>query len=200
MQLLLKPETLPEDLSPSANGFDSHPPAPLEPAPPPDTSIFDDEMVTQAFDIQPKDKPRYTPPYLTAEQMGFDRLVFYSEDEPTITAKLDKDHLSIGRAKNRDIVLEGSEISRRHARIERLADGAFYITDLGSVNGVLVGNQRIPVNAPIRLSPEQIVRIGNYWMEYEPKRELPPGAVLPVPSKLYTGEFSLDDYVTVVIA
>ena len=76
MQLLLKPEPSAEDLSASANGFDTNAPAPVEQAPPPDTRIVDDDMVTQAFDIQPKDKPRYTPPYLTADQMNFDRVVF----------------------------------------------------------------------------------------------------------------------------
>jgi len=198
MQLVLKPEPKPEDLSPSANGFETDHSAPVEQAPPPDTRLFDDEIVTQAFDIQPKEKPRYTPPYLTAEQMGFDRLIFYSEDAPTLTVKLDKDHLSIGRAKNRDIVLEGREISRRHARIERLQDGGFYLTDLGSVNGILLDDKHIPPNAPTRLVAEKIFRIGNYWMEYEPKRELPAGAVLPVPSKLETGEISLA-YDTVVM-
>ncbi len=198
MQLLLKPEPTAEEVAASEAASDSHPPAPAEQAPPPDTRIFDDEIVTQHVEIIPKEKPRYTPPYLTADQMGFDRLVFFSEDAPTLTAKLDKDHLSIGRAKNRDIVLEGDGISRRHARIERMPDG-IYITDLGSVNGVWVEDKRLPVNTPVRLSPEKIVRIGGYWMEYEPKRELPPGAVLPVPSKLETGEFSPGDYATVVM-
>ena len=96
-------------------------------------------------------------------------------------------------------MLEGGEISRRHARIERMQDGAFYVTDLGSVNGILVGERRIPANSPVRLSPEQIVRIGGYWMEYEPKRELPSDVVLPVPSKLEPGEFQLDDYNTVIM-
>ncbi len=202
MQLLLKPEPTEAELAVAAEelaALDTNPPEVVEQAPPPDTHLFDDEMVTQAFEIPPKDKPRYTPPYLTADQMGFDRLVFFSEDSPTITAKLDKDHLSIGRAKNRDIVLEGGEISRRHARVERLEDGAFYVTDLGSTNGVLIGDQRIPPNQPVQLQADQIIRIGGYWMEYEPKRELPPGAVLPVPSKVDTGEFDMTAFETVAM-
>ncbi|MEP6984596.1 MAG: FHA domain-containing protein, partial [Chloroflexota bacterium] len=197
MQLLLKPEPTAEEIAASEAAANPQPDAPAQQAPA-DTRIFDDEMVTQPVAVVDKEKPRYTPPYLTADQMGFDRLVFYSEDAPTLTVKLDKDHLSIGRAKNRDIVLEGEGISRRHARIERMADGV-YITDLGAINGVWIGEKRIPVNAPVRITAEQIVRIGGYWMEYEPKRELPAGTVLPVPNKLETGQFGIDDYVTVVM-
>ncbi|MCA0457950.1 MAG: protein kinase [Chloroflexi bacterium] len=203
MQLLLKPDVV-QAAAPSIDdaAFDTNPEgdaAPALPPPPRDTHIFDDEIVTMGFDFPPKEKPRYTPPYLTADQMAYDRLVFYSEDEPTLTVKLDKDHLSIGRAKNRDIVLEGLGISRRHARIERMQDGAFYLTDLGSVNGITINDKHIPTNSPIRLTPEQTIRIGTYWMEYEPRRELPADAVLPLPSKLETSEFDLDAYATVVM-
>jgi len=204
MQLVQKPEPTAEELAAADEfitdaGIEADAPTPPPAPPKPDTHLFDDEIVTQHVEATPREKPRHTPPYLTAEQMGFDRLIFYSESAPTLTAKLDTDHLSIGRAKNRDVVLEGIEISRRHARVERLEDGAFYITDLESTNGIWVENERMPVNTPILLYPEQIVRIGGYWMEYEPKRELPPGAVLPVPSTTDTTEFQLDVNTTVVM-
>src|SRR6185503_4806869 len=68
MQLLLKPEPTPEEVAAADQAeADAQQVAPAEPAPPPDTHLFDDVMVTQHVEITPKEKPRYTPPYLTAD-------------------------------------------------------------------------------------------------------------------------------------
>ena len=53
-----------------------------------------------------------------------------------------KDDLSIGRSKDRDIILPDHTISRKHARLSKTADG-YLLEDLGSHNGTFVNSSRI---------------------------------------------------------
>jgi serine/threonine protein kinase len=122
------------------------------------------------------DMPRFTPPPFTAEQMNYARLVFYSEQYPIVTARLDKDRMVIGRDKNLDISLEGKTISRRHARVERAIDGKVYVSDLNSTNGVWIDDHRLDANTPLRLETDRIYRLGEYWMQYQAK----PDIALPI--------------------
>lgn len=55
------------------------------------------------------------------------------------------------------------EISRRHARVSRRADGALEIEDLGSANGTFVNHERL--TAPRTLEPGDVIRIGRTVME-----------------------------------
>jgi len=64
---------------------------------------------------------------------------------------------TIGRADGNTIVLADSDVSRRHAVVE-WRDGAFYIRDLGSRNGVLVNDVRVTES---KLSPDDRIRIGS---------------------------------------
>ncbi|MFH0794810.1 MAG: FHA domain-containing protein, partial [bacterium] len=54
----------------------------------------------------------------------------------------DKEVISIGRARDNDIVIENLSVSRNHARIRR-ADDKYVITDLNSANGVFVNGVRV---------------------------------------------------------
>lgn len=54
-----------------------------------------------------------------------------------------EDGMVIGRAVGADIVLDEAGVSRRHARVGLLPDGAFYFEDLGSSNGLLYGGVRV---------------------------------------------------------
>jgi hypothetical protein len=71
--------------------------------------------------------------------------------------------VSIGRDSGNDIVLADSSVSRKHARIESLADSA-EIYDEGSANGVFING--IKVEHQI-LSPGDLVRIGQVALKYE---------------------------------
>jgi len=56
--------------------------------------------------------------------------------------ELEKDDLSIGRSKDRDIILPDHTISRKHARMSKTPDG-YLLEDLGSHNGTFVNASRI---------------------------------------------------------
>ena len=74
---------------------------------------------------------------------------------------LHKEHTSIGRSTENDIVIEHSQVSRRHAEIA-LQGNEFYIADKGSSNGVWLNGKKI--HEPARLTDGDRVLIGK--LEY----------------------------------
>ncbi len=96
------------------------------------------------------------------------RLVIKKPLGPVLDMPLVDEQYSVGRAADNQIVLEGSLISRRHGQIRKNGD-RFFISDLGSHNGIFVNGQKID-EAPLKDNDE--IRIGNYVLVY---REGPGG-------------------------
>ena len=69
----------------------------------------------------------------------------------------------LGRHPQSDFSLDDITVSRRHADIERLADGAYEIRDAGSLNGTYVNGQRVE---KARLSNGDEVQIGKFRMVF----------------------------------
>jgi pSer/pThr/pTyr-binding forkhead associated (FHA) protein len=78
---------------------------------------------------------------------------------------LDAQALTVGRSGDNDLELRGDQYaSAQHARIEpRGAD--VWVEDDGSTNGTFVNGHRI--EAPQRLAPGDVVRIGETELRYE---------------------------------
>ena len=69
----------------------------------------------------------------------------------------------VGRSSTCDIVVDDPNVSRRHAEIRR-EDGAYWIVDLGSTNGLTVNGKRVE---RARLAPEDHILIGTTEVRFE---------------------------------
>lgn len=93
-----------------------------------------------------------------------------NEDRLTITQDLprilNRRIVTIGRSEDNDIVLPATNITRRHAQLERTATG-WQVRDLGSRNGTFLDGAELLPNIPTELLPHQILRIGPYYMQLQ---------------------------------
>ncbi len=81
------------------------------------------------------------------------------------TLQLDSHRLTIGRSTRNDVALRNDRYaSAQHARVEPRADGVWVVDD-GSTNGTFVNGVRL--EAPKRLSPGDVVRVGETDLRYE---------------------------------
>ena len=75
-----------------------------------------------------------------------------------------KRHLTVGRAPDNDIRLDGLQISNHHARIFKTGDGCV-IEDAGSTNGVYVNGTRISGRKPV--AGQDVVQIGPFMLRVD---------------------------------
>jgi len=93
------------------------------------------------------------------------QLIMRSGPTPGKAFDLNKGEMYIGRDVNNDIVVNDSEVSRKHARLV-LQTGGFMLEDLGSTNGTFVNGQRLM--GPHILRPGEMIMFGeNVSMAYE---------------------------------
>jgi pSer/pThr/pTyr-binding forkhead associated (FHA) protein len=69
----------------------------------------------------------------------------------------------LGRHPQSDVTLDDITVSRRHAEIERLEDGAYEVRDAGSLNGTYVNGERVE---RATLSNGDEVQIGKFRMVF----------------------------------
>jgi hypothetical protein len=76
---------------------------------------------------------------------------------------LDDQVLVIGRSRDCDITVDDPNVSRRHAEI-RHEDGAYWIVDLGSTNGITLDGERVE---RARLEPGAQILLGTAEVSFE---------------------------------
>ncbi len=99
------------------------------------------------------------PPDLSA-----DRIQVMGRDMTTSSILFQAPQMTIGRSDDNEITLPSNSISRQHARIS--FDGQRYqVTDLNSTNGTFLGSTRLLPGVPENWSPDQPLRMGDYWLK-----------------------------------
>lgn len=71
------------------------------------------------------------------------------------------DRISVGRARNSDIVLRDPSVSKLHAHFRTRENGKFDLIDLDSQNGTCVNGHQLTPNKPEPVWPSDLVTFGN---------------------------------------
>jgi pSer/pThr/pTyr-binding forkhead associated (FHA) protein len=71
------------------------------------------------------------------------------------------DRISVGRARNKDIVLRHQSVSKFHCWFEVDDAGAFYVTDAGSKNATKVNANSLKARERTRVEPGDVIRFGS---------------------------------------
>lgn len=77
--------------------------------------------------------------------------------------RVERDSATIGRGYGCDVVLDDPHVAAAHLRVSRDAQGQFAVEDLGTLNGLYVGRERMPTPKAV-LEPDQPIRIGGTWL------------------------------------
>jgi hypothetical protein len=86
-----------------------------------------------------------------------------AQDEKATRYPITRTTWRIGRSRDNEMTLDDNSISRRHAEIQRLANGRFMLSDRDSLNGVFVNDHK--VNRHI-LSEGDIIEIGDFFLRF----------------------------------
>ncbi|MDX1614736.1 MAG: protein kinase [Candidatus Promineifilaceae bacterium] len=135
---------------------------------PPETVVSIVTQLEAGVPERPTDIDATIPP---PESPG-DQLVVARRGEPTETILLERDSYTIGRSEEADITLDGPNVSRLHARLERVEDG-WQVTDLGSTNGTVLAGTRLLPDIPERWEAGQEVRIGPFYLRWQAATRAP---------------------------
>jgi pSer/pThr/pTyr-binding forkhead associated (FHA) protein len=90
----------------------------------------------------------------------------------------------IGRAPDAGLVLVDDQVSRHHARVTPLSDGAAIVEDLGSTNGTFINHAQIHGPARLELGEDLLVGVTVVEMRAATQVAKRPSAVRPVPAPL----------------
>jgi hypothetical protein len=124
-------------------------------------------------EVTPQDQPAetriYKPPVSTEAVSSEDAAALGLAHTPPVLSiggerhELSKGRILIGRSRECDLTVDDPNVSRRHAEV-RQENGAFWIVDLGSTNGVEVNGERVE---RARLKPDDTIVLGTTELRFE---------------------------------
>lgn len=88
-------------------------------------------------------------------------VVIHHPDGRVATQIVAKNSFFVGRDAGCDVPLDDHVISRRHSRLSRDAEGAWWVEDLKSKNGTYVNEREIGAE-PVRLGPDDRIGVGKF--------------------------------------
>lgn len=112
---------------------------------------------------------------------NFPQLVVYTNGGHYVLSLAQGTAWTLGRSKDCQVVLSDCWVSRRHALVQRLENGDYYLIDLGSRNGCTLNHSKIKV--PTLLKTGDRLGIGKTLIEFraaQPQSTIPPYADPPI--------------------
>jgi pSer/pThr/pTyr-binding forkhead associated (FHA) protein len=79
------------------------------------------------------------------------------------TFLLDQDATTVGRSTDGDVFLDDVTVSRKHAIFERRTGGAWFVRDVGSLNGTYVNGEQVDET---KLASGDEVQIGRFKLTF----------------------------------
>ena len=79
------------------------------------------------------------------------------------TFLLDQDATTVGRSTDGDVFLDDVTVSRKHAIFERRGGGAWFVRDVGSLNGTYVNGEQVDET---KLASGDEVQIGRFKLTF----------------------------------
>jgi hypothetical protein len=99
------------------------------------------------------------------------------------------DHpFTVGRGLSNDLILEDPYVDARHARIGVDESGALVIEDLGSLNGLVAKDARLPSRVPVQSGAE--IRVGRTMLRFRDADEPMPPALIDATAPSYASSAS----------
>jgi ABC transport system ATP-binding/permease protein len=100
------------------------------------------------------------------------KLIIEDDEGKTTVVPLIRDEITIGRKEGNTIRLTERNVSRKHAKLVK-QNGAIFIEDLTSYNGIKVNGDRISGRAPIQEGDR--IQIGDYQLALKLEKPTQPG-------------------------
>jgi serine phosphatase RsbU (regulator of sigma subunit) len=96
------------------------------------------------------------------------------EDRPARAIPIEDGVIQIGRESTVDVRFDDAHISRQHARIERHADGAYYLVDTSRHQATFLNGRRMREARPVRLNDGDRIRVGDHQMIFRCESQVLP--------------------------
>lgn len=112
---------------------------------------------------------------------NFPQLVVYANGGNYVVPLAQGTAWTLGRGKDCQVVLSDRWVSRRHALVQKLENGDYYLIDLGSRNGCTLNKAKITV--PTLLKTGDRIALGKTFIEFraaQAQTTIPPQADTPV--------------------
>ena len=115
-----------------------------------------------------------------------DRILILTPDGSIRSVPLPTEGISVGSVDDNTLLLDYEKVSAYHAKISRNGQN-YYVTDLDSIYGSFLGNQRLPKRQAMVWNPDQVLRIGNNWLRLEQNQNLSDSALFKSGKALLNG-------------
>src|SRR2546425_9115864 len=102
------------------------------------------------------------------------KLIIEDDEGKTTVVNLIRDEVTIGRKEGNTIRLTERNVSRKHAKLLK-SNGAVYIEDLQSYNGIKINGEKIAGRAPITEGDR--IQIGDYQLSLKVDKTAAPEEV-----------------------